>query len=327
LKRILVTGCWGFVGRVVVGMLHARGFEAWGADIKGSVDNFPGREYVPCDLQDERAVTVLLDEIQPDYILHLAAQSSAGISFAEPLRTIRSNVLPILYILDFLRTRSLKTRLLAVGSADEYGPVDPEVMPLVESRTPNPVNPYALSKVMQAECCKSYASLYEVDVVITRSFNHTGAGQTDTFVLPSFARQVAEIEAELRPPVIEVGDLEVRRDFLDVRDVGAAYIALLEEGHKGEIYNVCSARAYRLRDLLDQIIDIAGVKVEIRVSSDRLRPVDTPELRGDNGKIIKDTAWEPKIAMKDTLSALVDHWRQVVGRANATGRSGIDRRR
>jgi GDP-4-dehydro-6-deoxy-D-mannose reductase len=278
-------------------------------------------------LQDGRAVTVLLDEIQPDYIVHLAAQSSAGVSFSEPLRTIRSNVLPILYILDFLRTRSLKTRLLAVGSADEYGPVARDAMPLVENRAPNPVNPYALSKVMQAECCKSYASLYEVDVVITRSFNHTGAGQTDTFVLPSFARQVAEIEAGLRPPVIEVGDLEVLRDFLDVRDVGAAYIALLEKGRKGEIYNVCSGRAYRLRDLLDQIIDIAGVQVEVRVSSERLRPVDTPELRGDNGKIVRDTAWEPQISMKDTLSALVAHWRQVIGKGNTAGRPGTDRRK
>lgn len=316
MKRILVTGCWGFVGRVVVGMLHARGFETWGADVKDSTEEFPGKEYIPCDLQDENAVAALLDKIRPEYIIHLAAQSSAGVSFGEPLRTIRSNVLPILHILDFLRTRSLKTRLLAVGSADEYGPVSQDAMPLVESRAPNPVNPYALSKVMQAECCKSYAALYEVDVVITRSFNHTGAGQTDTFVLPSFARQVAEIGAGLRHPVIEVGNLDVRRDFLDVRDVGAAYIALLEKGRKGEIYNVCSGRAYRLHDLLDQIIQIAGTKVEVRVSADRLRPVDTPELRGDNGKITRDTGWEPKISMKDTLSTLVAHWREMIGKAN-----------
>jgi len=299
-------------------MLHAQGFEAWGADIRGSVDNFPGKEYVPCDLQDERSVTLLLDEVQPDCVIHLAAQSSAGISFGEPLRTIRGNVLPVLYILDFLRTRSLKTRLLAVGSADEYGPVPPEAMPLVESRAGNPVNPYALSKVIQAQCCTSYASLYGVDVVITRSFNHTGPGQTDTFVLPSFARQIAEIEAGLRPPVMEVGDLEVRRDFLDVRDVAGAYAALIERGRKGEIYNVCSGRAYRLRDLLDQIIKIAGIEVEVRTAKGRLRPVDTPELRGDNGKIIRDTSWEPKIPMEETLSSLVAHWREIVGGRNET---------
>jgi GDP-4-dehydro-6-deoxy-D-mannose reductase len=300
----------------VVELLHARGFETWGTDIRAGGENFPAKQYVPCDLLNQNSVNDLLDEVQPDCIIHLAAQSSAGISFDEPLQTIRSNVFPILYILDFLRTRSTDTRMLAVGSADEYGPVSEDAMPLVESRALNPVNPYSLSKVMQEQCCKSYASLYDLDVVTTRSFNHTGAGQTDTFVLPSFARQVAEIEAGMRPPVIEVGNLEVRRDFLDVKDVGAAYIALIEKGRKGEVYNVCSGEAYSLQDLLDQIIEIAGVNVEVRMSDDRLRPVDTMELRGDNGKLTRDTAWEPKISMKDTLSSLVAHWREIVRKAN-----------
>ncbi|MFH1756089.1 MAG: GDP-mannose 4,6-dehydratase [Candidatus Latescibacterota bacterium] len=316
MKRVLVTGCWGFVGRVAVEMLHAKGYQVWGTDIMDGGAVFPGDAYLPCDLQDEQAVNVLLDEVHPDCIIHLAAQSSARVSFDEPLPTIRNNVLPVLYILDCLRSRSLKTRLLAVGSADEYGPVPEKAMPLIETRAANPVNPYALSKVMQSDSCRSYASLYGVDVVITRSFNHTGPRQTDTFVLPSFARQVAEIEAGMRPPVLEVGNLEVRRDFLDVTDVVAAYIALLEKGQKGEIYNVCSGVAHSLQDLLDQLILIAGVHVEVRISDQRLRPVDTPELRGDHGKLTRDTAWQPRISMHDMLSSLLAYWRGMIRKAN-----------
>ncbi len=311
---MLVTGCWGFVGRVVVELLRSHGYEAWGTDLKGSIAAFPGKEYVPCDLQDERAVTLLLEDVRPGAIIHLAAQSSAAISFDEPLRTFRNNVLPCLHILDFLRTRSSKTRLLAIGSADEYGPLSADIMPIKENRSPRPVNPYALSKMVQSEYCRSYVSLYNVDVVITRSFNHTGPGQKEPFVLASFARQLIEIKEGLRPPVIEVGNLDVRRDFLDVRDVGEAYIALIERGKRGEIYNVCSGTAFSVRELLDKLRGIAGLDVKVQVSKNRLRPVDTPELRGDPSKIIADTGWKPRIPIDETLEALLDSWRDFGGK-------------
>jgi GDP-4-dehydro-6-deoxy-D-mannose reductase len=186
-------------------------------------------------------------------------------------------------------------------------------MPIKEDSLVNPVSPYALSKAMQNECCRSYALLYNVDVVITRSFNHTGPGQTDTFVLGSFARQIAEIEQGLQDPIIEIGNLDVRRDFLDVRDVGEAYIALLGKGKRGNVYNVCSGKAYSLSDLLDRLCQIAKLDVELRVAKERLRPVDTPELRGDPTKIRTDTGWQPRIPIEETLRALLDHWRESVG--------------
>jgi GDP-4-dehydro-6-deoxy-D-mannose reductase len=300
------------VGRTVVEKLKAGGYEVWGTDIKGSIKNFPGSQYVPSDLQDERAVTLLLDEVKPDAIIHLAAQASARVSFDEPLRTVRNNLLPGLYILDFLRRKSLQTRLLVVGSAEEYGPLPAGEMPLQETLAAHPVNPYALSKTLQHLCSRSYAELYGMDVVITRSFNHTGPGQTDTFVLGSFARQIAEIEAGLKPAVIEVGNLEVKRDFLDVRDVADAYLALMEKGRPGEVYNVCSGTAFSLGDLLDQLVQISGVDIEIKVASERLRPVDTPELRGDHSKITTDTGWRPAIPTEHTLRSLLDSWRDKV---------------
>ncbi len=314
MNRVLVTGCWGFVGRVLIEMLQARGYEAWGTDLKGGVDEFPGKAYVPCDLQDERAVTHLLDEVHPGGVVHLAAQSSAGISFGEPLETIRNNVLPALHILEFLRIRSSETRLLVIGSAEEYGPVGAEDLPLAEDHPTCPVSPYALSKMIQGACSKSYASLYGVDIILTRSFNHSGRGQSDTFVLGSFARQIAEIEMGLREPVIEVGNLDVQRDFMDVRDASAAYIALLEKGRSGEVYNVCTGRAYRLRELLDTLCRIAGIDIEKRVARGRLRPLDTLELRGDPSKIEGETGWKAGIPIEETLGELLDYWRARIGR-------------
>jgi GDP-4-dehydro-6-deoxy-D-mannose reductase len=300
------------VGRPAVAGLQARGYEVWGTDIKGGLGDFPGKQYVPCDLLDERAVTLLLDEVKPDTILHLAAQSSARVSFDEPLWTIRNNLMPGLYILDFLRRKSLHSRLLVVGSAEEYGPQGEGRKLLVETMPAHPVNPYALSKTLQHQCARSYAELYGVEVVITRSFNHTGQGQSDTFVLGSFARQIAEIEAGLKPPYIEVGNLEVKRDFLDVRDVVEAYIALLEKGRPGEVYNVCSGRVYGLGDLLGRLIRMSGIDIEIRVAPERLRPVDTTELRGDPTRIKADTGWQPVVPIDQTLRSLLDSWREMI---------------
>jgi GDP-4-dehydro-6-deoxy-D-mannose reductase len=145
-------------------------------------------------------------------------------------------------------------------------------------------------------------------VVATRSFNHTGAGQSDVFVLSSFARQIAEIKAGRREAVLRVGNLDVKRDFLDVRDVCAAYVALLEKGEAGETYNVCSGRSYRIRDLLDRLCSLSGVEVEVRVDPERLRPVDMPELLGDASKLEAATGWKPTVAIDDTLRSLLEYW-------------------
>jgi GDP-4-dehydro-6-deoxy-D-mannose reductase len=312
-KRILVTGSAGFVGRALVGKLVDGGYTVWGAD-RDPDERFAGERQVAIDLTDEAAVGAMLERACPDFIVHLAAQASVKQSFGNPVETILNNTLPILYILDWLRSEPASCRLLAVGSADEYGPVaTPDALPLREDGAVNPGNPYAMAKSVQNFYCRGYASLYGVDAVVTRSFNHTGAGQRDSFVLSSFARQVAETKLAYREPVIKVGDLEVRRDFLDVRDVCDAYLALLQRGKRGETYNVCSGQSFRLRDMLDRLCEVAGVKVEIVVDPERLRPADTPELRGDPAKIRNDTGWEPRIPIEDTLRSLVRYWERALG--------------
>jgi GDP-4-dehydro-6-deoxy-D-mannose reductase len=304
----LVTGCGGFVGPYVIKALVREGYEVWGVDIEEPNHGFAGQRYVSLDLSNRAAVDGLLEQAAPSAIVHLAAQSSAGRSFQEPITTLTRNILPILYLLEFARKRATGARILAVGSADVYGSADQTDIPLKETSPAKPLNPYALSKAIQEQCCVQYASLYGTDVVLTRSFNHTGEGQRDVFVLSSFARQISEIRMKVRKPVVEVGNVDLRRDFTDVRDVARAYAALLRDGKRGEVYNVCSGVSYSLRELLETMCRIAGVVVDIRVDSGRVRPADIMELRGDSSKITRDTGWSPAIPIDDTLKSLLDFW-------------------
>jgi GDP-4-dehydro-6-deoxy-D-mannose reductase len=293
---------------VLVDRMVRAGEEVWGIDRAEPRDDFAGERRVVADLNDYDAVARVLEEARPDAVVHLAAQASVRLSFEEPIPTILNNTVPVFHLLNWLRGSRAGAKLLAIGSAEEYGVVPPERLPLTEDAPVNPASPYALAKSIQNQCCRTFASLYHVDVVTTRSFNHTGAGQSDVFVLSSFARQIAEIKAGRREAVLRVGNLDVKRDFLDVRDVCAAYVALLEKGEAGETYNVCSGRSYRIRDLLDRLCSLSGVEVEVRVDPERLRPVDMPELLGDASKLEAATGWKPTVAIDDTLRSLLEYW-------------------
>jgi GDP-4-dehydro-6-deoxy-D-mannose reductase len=315
MKRVLITGCGGFVGPYVTAALAKRGYEVWGVDVRENVEDPSLHRYVSCDLIDRAAGEALFETVAPQAIVHLAAQSSAGKSLKEPFATLTRNIIPTLNVLEYARTVGKGTRILAVGSGEVYGAVAPGELPLAESRPPRPANPYALSKAIQEQISAQYASAYGVDVVVTRSFNHTGAGQRDTFVLPSFARQIAEIRAGLREARIDVGDLDLKRDFTDVRDVAEAYAALLEKGGRGEVYNVCSGVAYGLRALLEKMCAMAGVTPEIRVDTSRLRPEEARELRGDPSKIERGTLWRARTPIEATLESLLGHWSRGLERA------------
>jgi GDP-4-dehydro-6-deoxy-D-mannose reductase len=304
-KRVLVTGSNGFVGRILCASLHSDGVEVVGIDVD---DTDATVETYTIDLLDSDAVAEILDDVAPEGIIHLAAQSSAARSFDQPGSTIENNLLPALHILEHTRTRQPDVRILVVGSADVYGPVPADRQPIAEAQVPNPVNPYALSKWLQEEVCRQYASMYQINVVMTRSFNHTGAGQRDLFVLPSFARQIAEIKAGKRETRVEVGNIEVKRDFSDVKDVCRAYRRLLADGRSGSVYNVCSGTAYSLRELLEKLAKIAGVDIQITVDPHRVRPADMEELCGDHTMITTDTGWKPEIPIDDTLRSLIEYW-------------------
>jgi GDP-4-dehydro-6-deoxy-D-mannose reductase len=292
----------------MVARLRVGGFEVRGVDRTETCDVMPGEAYLSGDLRDPGFVAEAIEVSDLDCIVHLAAQSSVRRSFDEPASTLSDGTLPALNMLNHIRESGEKTRVLLVGSADEYGVVPASAMPIAETHAVAPGSPYALAKSIQNQFGTMFCSLYNVDTVLTRSFNHTGPGQREDFVLANFARQVAEIKRGRREPVIEVGNLDIRRDFLDVRDVCDAYVVLLKKGRSGETYNVCSGNSYRIRDLLDRMCELAGVKVTIRIDQARLRPVDMPELRGDASKMKEHTGWSARLDINETLKAMLEDW-------------------
>jgi GDP-4-dehydro-6-deoxy-D-mannose reductase len=323
--RLLVTGIAGFVGGHLVDYLRA---EQPQVRILG-LDSRPGArvramqvETIAADIEDAVAVRDALGSVRPDRILHLAAQSSPQRSWDDPAATVRTNVLGLLHLLEGARAHGLSPRVLAVGSAEEYGQVDARDLPLREDAPLRPLTPYATSKVAQGFLGLQYTLSTGIAVVRTRTFHHTGPRRGESFAESSFARQLAEIEKGLRAPVLEVGNLDAVRDFTDVRDVVRAYWELLERGRAGEVYNVCSGTGVRLRDLLQALIDVSGLRVEVRVDAARLRPSDVPELIGDPGRIRHGLGWVPRIPLEQSLRDLLQYWRERVAQAEAAAGSG-----
>jgi GDP-4-dehydro-6-deoxy-D-mannose reductase len=320
--RFLVTGASGFVGPHLRAALDAAGHDVWTTD-RGEAGPpgaaGPGAEarHRACDLMDAAAVRALVEEARPDGVFHLAGLSSVAYSFAHPQEVLRVNLVSACNVLEALRAAAPRARLLAVGSAEQYGAVPPEAQPIPETHPFRPTSPYAVSKVAQEILALQYAEAHGLEVVATRSFNHSGPGQSDRFVLPSLARQIAAAERDAGEARLRVGNLEVRRDFLDVRDVVQAYLLLMQRGEPSRAYNVCRGEAYRLRDLLDLLVGRARVGVRVEVDPERLRAADLPVLRGDPGRLRARTGWEPRLGIEAMLGDVLDDWRRRLGSGDA----------
>jgi GDP-4-dehydro-6-deoxy-D-mannose reductase len=316
-RRVLVTGATGFVGRHLAAFLCEAhpDLELLGLVRPGGTpaSELPaGVEAVPADLLDAAGLEAAVGRASPDAIVHLAAQSSPVRSWNDPAGTLTTNVLGLVHLLEALRRRSLAPRVLVVGSSEEYGAVEPRELPLREEAPLRPASPYAASKVAQSFVALQYHLAHGLPIVRTRTFHHTGPGRGEAFAESSFARQVAEIEAGRRAPVVEVGNLESVRDFTDVRDVVRAYWSLLALGRPGEVYNVASGVGVRLGDILDRLLGLSGQRVEIRVDASRLRPADVPVLVGDPARLKAATRWQPRIPLDRSLADLLDDWRRRV---------------
>ena len=313
--RVLITGAYGFVGRYMAREMAESGYEVLAADIidPGRAEKAlpEGTVYRKCDLLAGREVNGLLGEHPPDLVIHLAALSSGRKSILDPLDTFRTNIIGFVNLLEGVRNSGRDIRVLAVGSGDEYGRKEPEQMPISEDAAIEPANPYAASKASQTIIGLQYHRTYNLDLVATRSFNHTGPGQTDTFVLPSFARKCAEIEAGIREPVLRTGNLEIVRDFLDVRDVVRAYRMLCEKGGSGKVYNVCSGEGLKLKEGLDIIVEQFDIDVDKGKDPELFRPADVPVFIGDNSMLSEETGWKRGISGQEMLTDLVVYWRSL----------------
>jgi GDP-4-dehydro-6-deoxy-D-mannose reductase len=307
--RILVTGAGGFVARHLIERIVAHG----GAALGVGVDRAPAATAAllagewTADVCDAGALAAMLREAAPTAIVHLAAQSSAGVSFDQPLETYRINALGTYALLEAVRAAAPAVRVLVVGTGEVYGP-QPAGSRIGEDTPIRPVSPYALSKAA-ADAIAEHAGSRGLDVVRTRSFAHIGPGQTDRFVLPSIARQIAEGEKAQEEAVVRVGNLEVTRDMTDVRDVADAYLALLERGRSGAVYNVCRGAGVRLVDLARSLGDLARIPVRFEVDATRLRAADVPYLVGDPAAILRDTGWKAARPLERALEDVLEEWR------------------
>lgn len=286
--RVLLTGSSGFVGRWMREHLVSAGDEV--VELGEDVDIRHGEQL--------RAAVVLA---APDAICHLAAQASVSASWADAAGTFEVNALGALHLVEAAASCSPRPRVLLVSSAEVYGRVTPEELPVSEDRPVAPASPYAASKAA-AELVGMQAWLGRgLEVVVARPFNHTGPGQRAEFVVPALASQVADA-GRRRLGALSAGNVEVRRDITDVRDVVRAYRMLLADGEPGRTYNVCSGRSTAISEMARALMRLAGIDLPIVVDPARLRPVDIPELRGDPGRLSARTGWSPEIDLDTTLA-------------------------
>jgi GDP-4-dehydro-6-deoxy-D-mannose reductase len=262
------------------------------------------------DITDADACRRFVIKARPDYLFHLAAFSSVGRSFSKGDLTFRVNVFGTYHILEAVRGRKWLKKLVLVSSSDVYGPVGAKDLPLKPNHILNPVSPYAQSKAAAEYLAQTYADQYGVPVVTVRSFNHSGPRQNPDFVIPAFCRKIVAVERSSRKKTIATGNLSARRDISDVRDIARGYRLLAEKGTVGKVYHLCSGRAYRIGDLLNQLIKISDIHIKVRRDPELYRKTDIPVLQGHFQSTRKDVGWKPNIDIVTTLSDTLRYWRE-----------------
>lgn len=314
--KVLITGATGFVGSHLCEYLLRQGYEVHGTFIyQDEFDRFPGslRQNVTlhkCDLTEIDQIRQVLKTERFDRVYNLAAISSVHKSWKGQDLVIRVNLYGWLNLIETLQEFCPEARILMISSGEVYGIVPEEQQPITEAQHLRPINPYADSKAAQEMFCYQYIHRYHAQIVIVRPFNHTGPRQVSSFVCPDFAKQITEIEQEKREPVMSVGNLEARRDFLDVRDVVRAYHLALEHCPVGSPVNVASGKAWSIQQVLDILLQFSQVPIEVRQDPERLRPSDVTLMLGDYSLLHKQTGWQPEIPFDETLLSVLEHWRE-----------------
>lgn len=316
--RILITGITGFVGSHLAELFLNRGgvqvFGAvrWRSKMANILHIEDRLTLVECDIKDGLSVRKMIEQIMPDQIYHLAAQSFVPTSWHAPTETISTNILGTLNVFEAVRALGINPKILVACTSEEYGMVYEHELPVTEENPLRPMSPYAVSKASADLLSYQYYMSYKLPIVRTRAFNHTGPRRGEVFASSNFAKQIAEIEVGKRPAVVHVGNLKARRDFTDVRDIVRGYSLALEKGVPGEIYVLASGKSYAIQEILQMLLDLAGVKVEIQEEPARMRPSDVPHLLGDASKFRKRTGWTPLIPLAKTLEDLLNYWREQV---------------
>jgi len=313
--RVLITGITGFAGSHLADYCLTRG----GAEVYGivrwrsrteNIEHLEGKVRLhECDLRDASSTRDVIEAIRPDYIFHLAAQSFVPTSWKAPSESLITNIVGQLNVFEAVRKLGLDCRIQLACSSEEYGMVYENEVPIKETNPLRPLSPYGVSKVGQDLLGYQYFMSYQMKIVRTRGFNHEGPRRAAVFVMSDFAKQIIDIERGKKEPVLQVGNLEAKRDFTDVRDVVRAYWLSLEKGKPGEVYNICQEKCWSIRDMLDQLLAMTSAKIRVETDAIRLRPSDVQLLLGDCSKFRADTGWKPTIPFEQTLRDTLEYWR------------------
>lgn len=305
--KTLVIGAAGFVGYYLIkellnrpnNQVFATKLEHEKIDVDCNIINL--------DILNYTDVSNAIEDIKPDEIYHLAAQSSVALSWQKPQLTTSININGTINILEAIKEKSPNTKILLIGSSEEYGKIDYS-KPVNEETTLNPQNIYAISKMTSEYIGKLYHNAYNLNIYMTRSFNHFGPRQAENFVISDFCNQVVRIEKNIQEPIIKVGNLESYRDFTDVRDVVNAYTTILNKGKSGQIYNVGSGKSIKIKDVLELIIKKSSKKIEIKIDDSKFRPIDILRVDVNNSKLT-DLGWKPKYKLENTIDDILTHLR------------------
>ena len=303
----LVTGASGFVGQHLLTRLRGRHVIGWHHPQQPAPASSPGVTWRAVDVVERETVESALGLDAPDEIYHLAGAPQVDTSWQNVVPHLRTNAIGTYHLLEAVQRLNLSCRMLVVTSAQIYQSSDD---PIDEDAPMVPPTPYGLSKLAQDQLALRAAHEDGLDVVLARPFNHTGPGQQPAYAVPSFARQIARIEAGLAPPVITVGNLDSRRDITDVRDVIDAYRLMMQSAPPGRPYNVCSGRAWRIGDLLEELLQRSRADIEVSVDPSRLRPHDVPVIQGDATRLRSELGWAPRTTVEETLRDTLNWWRR-----------------
>ena len=316
MNKYLITGFSGFVGRHFIEYLESneKNCLVKGLDIQHPDFRFDHYKNVKIsfekiDLLSKDQVEYVIHEFQPNYILHLASYSSVAYSWKDPVQSFQNNTNIFLNLIDAVRKLNIDTRILSIGSSEEYGNVNDEDLPLKEDHKLNPISPYAVARISQEYLSEVYIDGYGIDIVLTRSFNHIGPMQKSVFVVSSLAKQLVEIKkAGKNKGGIVTGDVSIVRDFTDVRDVVCAYYLLLKDGKKGNLYNVCSGIGLSIKDIIDMMAKQLNIEVDINIDNRLIRPADNKKIIGSNEKIKRELGWQNNIPLERSLKDIIAYW-------------------
>lgn len=317
MKKALITGITGFVGSHLAEFLLSKDYEVYGTvrprSSTENIDHIKSRvKLVEIDITDPHSVLKVIGDVKPDYIFHLAAQTFVPSSWNAPMETLNVNIMGTLNILEAARKLDTETKIQVACSSEEYGKVCGGELPIKETNPLRPMSPYGVSKVAADKLAIQYNMSYGLKTVVTRAFNHTGPRRGEAFATSNFAKQIAMIEKGKQEPVIYHGNLDAQRDFSDVRDIVKAYELALQKCQFGDVYNICSEKTTKIRDMLCMLLGFSSAKITTKFDKSRARPSDLEILCGDCTKFREQTGWRPSIPFEKTLEDLLNYWREKI---------------